>query len=153
METGKATWRWRKRPGALELSLVVGRQDLEHVRFDLQFGRRAPADAGPSTRCFRRLDSDHLRGHGAVAGGIFGLAAVGAAANSIAADQRLGRGSVRVRGRRAVRGRQTGRAVPLILGTSLLTWTLGDVVVTIESLGGATVPQPSIADAFYLVYF
>lgn len=50
-------------------------------------------------------------------------------------------------------GRQTGRAVPLILGTSLLTWTLGDVVVTIESLGGATVPQPSIADAFYLVYF
>jgi diguanylate cyclase (GGDEF)-like protein len=49
--------------------------------------------------------------------------------------------------------RQTSRAVPLILGTGLLSWGLGDVVLTIESLGGATAPTPSIADAFYLAFF
>ena len=48
--------------------------------------------------------------------------------------------------------RQADRAIPLILGASLLTWALGDVVTTIESIGGATVPRPSIADAFYLAY-
>jgi diguanylate cyclase (GGDEF)-like protein len=49
--------------------------------------------------------------------------------------------------------RRTARAVPLIIGASLLTWTLGDVALTIESLGGATVGSPSTADAFYLAYF
>jgi diguanylate cyclase (GGDEF)-like protein len=46
-----------------------------------------------------------------------------------------------------------GRAVPLVLGASLMSWSLGDVVLTIESLGGATPPTPSLADAFYLGFF
>jgi diguanylate cyclase (GGDEF)-like protein len=46
-----------------------------------------------------------------------------------------------------------GRAVPLVLGASLLSWTIGDVVLTIESLGGATPPTPSLADAFYISFF
>jgi diguanylate cyclase (GGDEF)-like protein len=50
-------------------------------------------------------------------------------------------------------GRRHGRAVPLVLGASLLAWSLGDVVLTIESLGGATPPTPSLADAFYLGFF
>jgi diguanylate cyclase len=50
-------------------------------------------------------------------------------------------------------GRRHGRAVPLVLGASLLSWSLGDVVLTIESLGGATPPTPSLADAFYLCFF
>jgi diguanylate cyclase len=53
------------------------------------------------------------------------------------------------------RARENGkvRAVPLVLGGALLSWTLGDVVLTIESFGGATPPTPSLADAFYLVFF
>ena len=33
--------------------------------------------------------------------------------------------------------RRTGRLVPLVLGASLLAWGLGDLALTIESLGGA----------------
>jgi diguanylate cyclase (GGDEF)-like protein len=49
--------------------------------------------------------------------------------------------------------RRTGRMVPLVLGTALACWALGDVALTIESLGGATPASPSIADAFYLAFF
>jgi diguanylate cyclase (GGDEF)-like protein len=49
--------------------------------------------------------------------------------------------------------RTRGRAVPLVLGASLLSWALGDVVLTIESFNGATPPTPSLADAFYLGFF
>jgi diguanylate cyclase (GGDEF)-like protein len=49
--------------------------------------------------------------------------------------------------------RRRGRLVPLVLGASLLSWTLGDLVLTIESLGGAEPPTPSLADAFYLGFF
>jgi len=49
--------------------------------------------------------------------------------------------------------RTRGRAVPLVLGASLLSWAIGDVVLTIESLGGGTPPTPSPADAFYLAFF
>ncbi len=49
--------------------------------------------------------------------------------------------------------RRSGRLVPLTLGFSLLSWGLGDLALTIESLGGATPPTPSIADAFYLAFF
>ncbi len=49
--------------------------------------------------------------------------------------------------------RSRGRTVPLVLGGALLSWTLGDVALTIESLGGATPPSPSVADAFYIVFF
>jgi diguanylate cyclase (GGDEF)-like protein len=50
-------------------------------------------------------------------------------------------------------GRRQHRAVPLVLGLGLLSWSLGDTVLTIESLGGATPHTPSIADAFYLGFF
>jgi diguanylate cyclase (GGDEF)-like protein len=50
-------------------------------------------------------------------------------------------------------GRRQARAVPLILGCALLCWALGDTVLTIESLGGATPSTPSLADAFYLSFF
>jgi len=50
-------------------------------------------------------------------------------------------------------GRRRGRAVPLILGAALLSWAVGDSVLTVESLGGATPPVPSLADAFYLAFF
>jgi PAS domain S-box-containing protein len=41
----------------------------------------------------------------------------------------------------------------LALGTACLVWSLGDLVTTLESLGGATPPTPSLADAFYLGFF
>lgn len=50
-------------------------------------------------------------------------------------------------------GRRRARAVPLVLGAALLSWSLGDVTLTIESLGGATPPTPSVADGFYLMFF
>ena len=49
--------------------------------------------------------------------------------------------------------RRRGRAVPFVLGGALLSWALGDVALTIESLGGATPPTPSVADIFYLGFF
>ncbi|MGA2520524.1 MAG: bifunctional diguanylate cyclase/phosphodiesterase [Acidimicrobiales bacterium] len=49
--------------------------------------------------------------------------------------------------------RQAGRAVPLALGFGLLSWALGDAVLTVESLGGATPHTPSLADLFYLGFY
>jgi diguanylate cyclase (GGDEF)-like protein len=49
--------------------------------------------------------------------------------------------------------RRSNRAVPLILGAALLSWSLGDLTLTIESLGGATPSVPSVADAFYIGFF
>jgi len=49
--------------------------------------------------------------------------------------------------------RRTRRVVPLMLGTALACWALGDLALTIESLGGATPATPSVADAFYLSFF
>jgi diguanylate cyclase (GGDEF)-like protein len=49
--------------------------------------------------------------------------------------------------------RPHGRTVPLVLGAALLSWSLGDVALTIESLGGTTPPTPSLADAFYIGFF
>jgi diguanylate cyclase (GGDEF)-like protein len=46
-----------------------------------------------------------------------------------------------------------GRSVPLLLGAGLLSWATGDIVLTIQSLGGATPPSPSLADAFYLAFY
>ena len=40
-----------------------------------------------------------------------------------------------------------------MLGAALLSWALGDVVLTIESLGGNTPPTPSLADVFYIAFF
>ncbi len=54
----------------------------------------------------------------------------------------------------AGRRRTTARAAaPVFLGISLVAWSLGDFVLTIESLGGATPPSPSPADALYLLFF
>jgi diguanylate cyclase (GGDEF)-like protein len=54
-----------------------------------------------------------------------------------------------------VRGldKNPGRIAPLALGLSLLSWTLGDVFLTIESLGGKIPTVPSIADVFYLGFY
>ncbi len=49
--------------------------------------------------------------------------------------------------------RQVARSVPLILGASLMAWSLGHIAVTIESLGAAKPSSPSVADAFYLSFF
>ena len=45
------------------------------------------------------------------------------------------------------------RTVPLILGFALLSWTIGDFVLTAESVGGANPPTPSPADVFYLLFY
>jgi diguanylate cyclase (GGDEF)-like protein len=54
-----------------------------------------------------------------------------------------------------VRGldKNPGRTAPLALGLGLLSWTLGDVFLTIESLGGKTPAVPSIADVFYIGFY
>lgn len=44
-------------------------------------------------------------------------------------------------------------ATLLVLGAALAAWGLGDVVLTIETLGGATAPAPSPADLLYLSFF
>src|ERR1700691_1343231 len=49
--------------------------------------------------------------------------------------------------------RRAGRGVPLFLGFALLSWCLGDFVLTAESLGGATPSTPSFADVFYLSFY
>jgi diguanylate cyclase (GGDEF)-like protein len=46
-----------------------------------------------------------------------------------------------------------GRAVALMLGLALLAWSAGDLVIAIESVGGATPPTPSLADVFYLAFY
>ena len=42
------------------------------------------------------------------------------------------------------------RAFPLVLGAAIISWAIGDVAITIESLGGASPSSPSPADGFYL---
>ncbi len=49
--------------------------------------------------------------------------------------------------------RRPGRVTAVVLGISLLMWTLGDMALTVESLGGASPPSPSVADIFYLVFY
>ncbi len=46
-----------------------------------------------------------------------------------------------------------GRGAAVVLGLSLLSWTVGDIVLTVESLGGATPSTPSPADAFYVAFY
>jgi len=45
------------------------------------------------------------------------------------------------------------RAGPLALGAALMCWSIGDIALTVEKLGGANPPSPSIADLFYLSFF
>ena len=43
--------------------------------------------------------------------------------------------------------------MPLALGAAALSWTIGDMLLTVETIGGATPPSPSPADAFYLLFY
>jgi diguanylate cyclase (GGDEF)-like protein len=45
------------------------------------------------------------------------------------------------------------RTIPLALGLGAISWSIGDVLLTLESAGGATVTAPSYADAFYLSFY
>ena len=50
-------------------------------------------------------------------------------------------------------GSRRGRAVPLTLGLGVLSWSIGDTLLTAESAGGATPPVPSLADLFWLGFY
>jgi diguanylate cyclase (GGDEF)-like protein len=45
------------------------------------------------------------------------------------------------------------RGAPIFLGLGLLSWSIGDIILTIETLGGARAPSPSLADVFYLCFY
>jgi diguanylate cyclase len=45
------------------------------------------------------------------------------------------------------------RIVPLMLGFGILSWSIGDTILTAESAGGAAVPVPSFADLFWLGFY
>jgi diguanylate cyclase len=45
------------------------------------------------------------------------------------------------------------RIVPLMLGFGILSWSIGDTVLTGESAGGGTPPVPSLADLFWLGFY
>ena len=49
--------------------------------------------------------------------------------------------------------RRPGRLAALLLGLSLLSWSIGDVILTVQSIGGATPPTPSWSDAFYIAFY
>lgn len=46
-----------------------------------------------------------------------------------------------------------GRLAALFLGLAVLSWSVGDVVLTFEGLGGSTPFSPSWADACYLAFY
>jgi diguanylate cyclase (GGDEF)-like protein len=46
-----------------------------------------------------------------------------------------------------------GRVIPLVLGLALLSWSIGDMVLTADSIGEAAPPTPSLADVFYLTFY
>ncbi|MGA7913263.1 MAG: bifunctional diguanylate cyclase/phosphodiesterase [Candidatus Dormiibacterota bacterium] len=45
------------------------------------------------------------------------------------------------------------RLVPLMLGLGILSWSIGDAILAVESAGGASVPVPSLADLFWLAFY
>jgi PAS domain S-box-containing protein len=49
--------------------------------------------------------------------------------------------------------RSRHRRVAVLMGAACFAWTIGDLCLTIESLGGGSPPTPSIADAFYLAFY
>ena len=46
-----------------------------------------------------------------------------------------------------------GRLAALFLGLSLLCWAIGDCILTVQSIGGATPPSPSWSDLFYILFY
>lgn len=59
--------------------------------------------------------------------------------------------SVLCLGRAAVSGRD--RAMVIVMGLGLMAWATGDLALAAESVGGATPPTPSVADAFYIAFY
>jgi diguanylate cyclase (GGDEF)-like protein len=53
---------------------------------------------------------------------------------------------------RGIRNRPS-RPVALSLGSALLMWSIGDVLLTAESIGRSTAPSVSVADVFYLLFY
>ncbi len=49
--------------------------------------------------------------------------------------------------------RLPGRTIPLVLGAAVLSWALGDGVLTWETWGNAAAPNPSFADVFYVGFY
>ncbi len=45
------------------------------------------------------------------------------------------------------------RSVALVLGIGLLSWAMGDILWSIETIGGGNPPTPSPADIFYLLFY
>ena len=45
------------------------------------------------------------------------------------------------------------RTIPLMLGLGILSWSLGDTILTAEAAGGGTPPVPSLADVFWLGFY
>ncbi len=50
-------------------------------------------------------------------------------------------------------GSRRRRAIPLILGLSLLSWGIGDALQTAQTAGGGTLSTPSISDLFWLGFY
>ena len=50
-------------------------------------------------------------------------------------------------------GSRRPRAFPLLLGLGVLSWSIGDTLLTFESAGGATPSVPSFADLFWLGFY
>ncbi|HXW35279.1 MAG TPA: EAL domain-containing protein, partial [Acidimicrobiales bacterium] len=49
--------------------------------------------------------------------------------------------------------REKGRVVALALGAGLLSWAIGDTILTVQTIGGGYPPSPSWADAFWLGFY
>ncbi len=49
--------------------------------------------------------------------------------------------------------RPEARLFPLVMGAACIAWGLGDVVLTVEQIGGGTASVPSFADGFYILFF
>lgn len=49
--------------------------------------------------------------------------------------------------------RPSVRPLALVFGCALLAWSVGDVLLTIQSMGGASPPLPSVSDLFYLSFY
>ena len=53
----------------------------------------------------------------------------------------------------SVRKRRRHRRAAVAMGAACFAWTIGDLIVTIESLGGQTPSTPSLADASYICFY
>ncbi len=49
--------------------------------------------------------------------------------------------------------RPEARMFPLVLGAACIAWGMGDLVLTVEQIGGVAASVPSFADGFYVFFF